>query len=86
LEELLCQCASLPGHSSLTVPSAQNIHLQGISDGSKFNRMNLDSTETRDRQKAGQLGATGYLVKPPTPQMLLEVLKSLNPVVPGKPA
>ncbi|HZQ47842.1 MAG TPA: hypothetical protein VFC07_12560 [Verrucomicrobiae bacterium] len=48
--------------------------------------MNLDSTETRDRQKAGQLGATGYLVKPPTPQMLLEVLKSLNPVVPGKPA
>lgn len=38
------------------------------------------SPEARDRQRAEQLGASGYLVKPPTPQMLLEVLKSLNPM------
>ena len=32
------------------------------------------SSEERDRQRAKALGAKGYLVKPPTPQMLLEVL------------
>ncbi len=36
------------------------------------------SPEERDRQKAVQLGAKAYLVKPPTPSMLLEVLKSLS--------
>ena len=32
------------------------------------------SAEERDRQRAFALGAKAYLVKPPTPQMLLEVL------------
>lgn len=33
------------------------------------------SPEERDREKAEGLGAKGYLVKPPTRQMLLELLK-----------
>jgi CheY-like chemotaxis protein len=33
------------------------------------------SPEDRDRARAKELGAKGYLVKPPTPQMLLEVLR-----------
>jgi CheY-like chemotaxis protein len=32
------------------------------------------SSEERDRQRAMDLGAKAYLVKPPTPEMLLEVL------------
>ncbi len=32
------------------------------------------SPEDRDRKKAQELGAKAYLVKPPTPQMLLEAL------------
>ena len=32
------------------------------------------SPEDRDRTRAKELGAKAYLVKPPTPQMLLEVL------------
>jgi CheY-like chemotaxis protein len=34
------------------------------------------SPEDRDRQRATQLGAKAYLLKPPTAQMLLEVLES----------
>src|SRR5947208_2644140 len=33
------------------------------------------SPEERDRERALQLGAKGYLVKPPAPQMLVEVLQ-----------
>jgi CheY-like chemotaxis protein len=40
------------------------------------------SPEERDRQKAGQLGAKGYLVKPPTPQMLLEILEGVPDCAP----
>ena len=32
------------------------------------------SPEERDRQRAAQLGAKAYLIKPPNPQMLLDVL------------
>jgi CheY-like chemotaxis protein len=32
------------------------------------------SPEDRDRERSRRLGAKAYLVKPPTPQMLLEVL------------
>jgi CheY-like chemotaxis protein len=35
------------------------------------------SPEERDRQRAERLGAKAYLVKPPTPQVLLEVLQTL---------
>jgi CheY-like chemotaxis protein len=35
------------------------------------------SPEDRDLQRARQLGAKGYLVKPPTPQMLLQALDSV---------
>ena len=35
------------------------------------------SDEPRDRQKAAELGADGYLVKPPTPEMLLPILQPL---------
>jgi CheY-like chemotaxis protein len=33
------------------------------------------SPEDRDRERALELGARGYAVKPPSPQMLLEVLR-----------
>ncbi len=33
------------------------------------------SPEASDRQRARELGAKAYLVKPPTPQMLIDVLK-----------
>jgi CheY-like chemotaxis protein len=33
------------------------------------------SPEERDRQRAEQLGAKAYLLKPPTAKMLLEVLE-----------
>lgn len=33
------------------------------------------SPEERDRQKARQLGAKAYLVKPPTPEILLETFR-----------
>jgi CheY-like chemotaxis protein len=33
------------------------------------------SPEERDRERSKRLGAKAYLVKPPTPQMLLDVLK-----------
>jgi len=33
------------------------------------------SPEDRDRKRVEQLGAKAYLIKPPTPQMLLEVLE-----------
>ncbi|MDB6110046.1 MAG: response regulator receiver protein [Pedosphaera sp.] len=35
------------------------------------------SPEDRDLQRAKELGAKAYLVKPPTPQMLLQVLESV---------
>ena len=35
------------------------------------------SPEERDRQRAQQLGAKGYVVKPPTAQMLLEIVAAL---------
>jgi len=34
------------------------------------------SPEERDRDRSQKLGAKAYLVKPPTPQMLLDVLKT----------
>jgi CheY-like chemotaxis protein len=34
------------------------------------------SPEERDRQRASELGAKAYLLKPPNPQMLLEALES----------
>ncbi|HWY74704.1 MAG TPA: response regulator [Verrucomicrobiae bacterium] len=36
------------------------------------------SPEDRDRERAEQLGAKAYLIKPPTPQMLIKVMGS-NP-------
>jgi CheY-like chemotaxis protein len=33
------------------------------------------SPEERDRERAQQLGVKGYLVKPPSPQMLVDVLQ-----------
>jgi CheY-like chemotaxis protein len=36
------------------------------------------SPEARDMDKANQLGASGYLLKPPTPEKLLEVLNGLS--------
>src|ERR1044071_3344582 len=33
------------------------------------------SPEARDRQRAAELGAKGYIVKPPSPQTLIEVLQ-----------
>jgi CheY-like chemotaxis protein len=41
------------------------------------------SPEDRDREKARQLGAKAYLVKPPTPQMLLEALKTVPECAPA---
>jgi len=35
------------------------------------------SSEDRDRQKALELGAKAYLVKPPTPEMLLQAIQYL---------
>ncbi len=37
------------------------------------------SSLERDRQRALELGAKGYLVKPPTPEMLLDVLGLTRP-------
>jgi CheY-like chemotaxis protein len=34
------------------------------------------SPEDRDREKARELGAKAYFVKPPTPEMLLQVMES----------
>jgi CheY-like chemotaxis protein len=36
------------------------------------------SAEERDRQRAMQLGAKGYFVKPPTIEMIKEVMRSLK--------
>ena len=36
------------------------------------------SSEEKDRSRADQLGAQGYLVKPPTPEMLEPILRPLN--------
>jgi CheY-like chemotaxis protein len=36
------------------------------------------SPEERDRRRARELGASAYLVKPPTPSMLKELLGALN--------
>ena len=33
------------------------------------------SSEERDRRRAEQLGVKGYMVKPPSPQLLLELLQ-----------
>jgi CheY-like chemotaxis protein len=40
------------------------------------------SAEDRDREKATQLGAKAYLVKPPTAQVLLEVIRYLPECAP----
>lgn len=40
------------------------------------------SGEERDRQRATQLGAKGYLVKPPTAQSLLEVIRYMPECAP----
>jgi CheY-like chemotaxis protein len=37
------------------------------------------SPEDRDRQRAQNLGVKAYLVKPPTPQMLLEAFRFFQP-------
>ena len=37
------------------------------------------SPEDRDRQRAQSLGVKAYLVKPPTPQMLLEAFRFFQP-------
>jgi CheY-like chemotaxis protein len=37
------------------------------------------SAEERDRRRALELGAAGYFVKPPTPEMLVEILKATPP-------
>jgi CheY-like chemotaxis protein len=42
------------------------------------------SPEECDRERAGQLGAKAYLVKPPTPQMLREALKSFPECDPNR--
>jgi len=39
------------------------------------------SPEESDRQRAAQLGALAYLLKPPTPEMILETLKLLPSVL-----
>ena len=36
------------------------------------------SAEDRDRQKAAELGAKAYFVKPPTPEMMKEAMKFLD--------
>ena len=42
------------------------------------------SPEERDRQRAHELGAKAYLVKPPTPEKLLEALKSFPECAPER--
>jgi CheY-like chemotaxis protein len=37
------------------------------------------SSEEKDRTRADQLGVQGYLVKPPTPEMVAPILRPLNP-------
>ena len=54
-----------------------NIHqfngsMNNIGDTTVF--ILTSSPEERDRQRAAELGAKRYLVKPPTPQMLIEAL------------
>jgi CheY-like chemotaxis protein len=41
------------------------------------------SPEESDRKRARELGAKAYLLKPPTPQMLLEVLKHMPECLPS---
>ena len=41
------------------------------------------SPEHRDRERARQLGAKAYLVKPPTPTMLIEALQAIPECVPA---
>src|SRR2546423_3708251 len=41
------------------------------------------SPEERDREKARELGAKCYLVKPPPPEMLLEAMRMLPACVPA---
>ena len=36
------------------------------------------SAETRDHEKASELGARSYLVKPPTPQVLKDIVSSVE--------
>lgn len=40
------------------------------------------SAEESDRRRAAELGATGYLVKPPTPRMLLDALQLVPSCLP----
>jgi CheY-like chemotaxis protein len=50
-------------------------HLRGIPALAKTPVFILtSSSEDRDRKRAMELGAKAYLVKPPTPEMLLQVL------------
>lgn len=42
------------------------------------------SPEDRDREKAAELGAIGYHVKPPTPQMIADLRRTLQNVVASK--
>lgn len=39
------------------------------------------SPEERDRQKAAELGARAYFIKPPTPESIKEMMALLNPNV-----
>jgi CheY-like chemotaxis protein len=41
------------------------------------------SPEDRDRDRARRLGARAYLVKPPTPQMLIEALQAIPECAPA---
>ena len=41
------------------------------------------SPEERDRERARQLGARAYLVKPPTPKMLIEALQAIPECAPA---
>jgi CheY-like chemotaxis protein/nitrogen-specific signal transduction histidine kinase len=43
------------------------------------------SSEERDRKRALELGARAYLVKPPSPQMLIETLGSRSAAIPSNP-
>jgi len=41
------------------------------------------SPEPHDRERASELGAKAYLVKPPTPKMLLEALQAIPECAPA---
>jgi CheY-like chemotaxis protein len=42
------------------------------------------SPEDKDREKAAELGAIGYHVKPPTAQLVADLTKTLQSLVPSK--